>query len=126
MKAKILSYHQLTDECQNALLAYCYMSYETVEEVEAFYKDELFTFEMIDIEEAKRRCMQFPFDAGDFYSFEEYHQWYIEGGDIPDHGDSIYPVIEGGHNEWLDDGWHRFHSYVKKGFQKIPVLSFPT
>lgn len=117
-----ITYFQLSNECKKALLEYCYMSFETLEEVEEFYKNRLFDFEMLTLEEAKRRCMQFPFDAGDFPTFEEYHQWYIDGGDIPDHGDSVYPSIEGGHNEWLDDGWHRFHSYVKKGFQFIPVL----
>jgi len=99
------------------------MSFETLKEVEEFYKNHYFVFEIISIEEAKKRCMQFPFDAGDFSTFEAYHQWYIEGEDVPDHGNSVYPVIQGGDNEWLDDGWHRFHSYVKKGFQRIPVLT---
>ncbi|MES5838038.1 hypothetical protein [Bacillus cereus group sp. MG11] len=120
---KGLSFNELSSACKMALLEYCYMSCETMEDVRLMYKNNSFTFEIISIEESKKRCMQFPFDAGDFLTFEEYHEWYIKGGDIPYYGESMYPVIQGGDGEWLDDGWHRFHSYIlyKKGF--IPVLT---
>lgn len=78
--------------------------------------------EMVRMDEAKRRCMSFPFDAGEFDSFEEYHEWYI-GCHVEDHGDSVFPVIEWNQDEWLYDGWHRFHSYVRRGFNEIPVLT---
>lgn len=57
-----------------------------------------------------------------FKSFQEYHDWY---GDDTDHGDSILPIIMSFDNEELiEDGWHRFHSYYRKGFQQIPVVMF--
>lgn len=125
MKRTDLTFRELPIEYKKALLEYNYMRFETLEEVEAFYTNRiLFTMEIIHIEEAKKRCMEFPFDAGDFKSFNEYHEWYSAGGDVPDHGDSMYPVIEGGVDEWLDDGWHSFHSYVKKRVKEIPVLIF--
>lgn len=123
MKQTDLKYEDLSFENKMALLEYSYMSCGNLNEVEQFYKNRHFTYEIISVNEAKKRCMEYPFDAGDFNSFEEYHQWYIGGGCIPNHGDSMYPVIEGGDDEWLDDGWHRFHSYVKHHKKEIPILS---
>jgi hypothetical protein len=55
-----------------------------------------------------------------YKTFDEYHKWY---GDDTDHGDSVLPIIiDFGDEELIIDGWHRFHSYVKKGLDKIPVL----
>lgn len=57
-----------------------------------------------------------------FNSADEYHAWYCAEGDVPDHGDSIWPVLLHG-NEVLWDGWHRFHSYYKKGIEFIPFYA---
>lgn len=55
-------------------------------------------------------------------TFQEYHEWY---NDYTDHGDSIIPIILNLENdELIEDGWHRFHSYYRKGFKKIPVVVF--
>lgn len=119
----MLTFAELPIESKKALLEYCYMHCLTMADVENFYKDNLFSLEIISIEEAKRRCIT---QSEDWYaeeSFEEYHKAYVGNGkDIPNHGDSVYPVIEGGFGEWLDDGWHRFHSYVKYGHKEVPVL----
>ena len=54
-------------------------------------------------------------------SFENYHKWY--GDEETDHGDSVLPIIiDFDDEELIIDGWHRFHSYVRKGLTKIPVL----
>ena len=57
-----------------------------------------------------------------FDSADEYHEWYIKGGDIPDHGDSVWPVFLH-QTEVLLDGWHRLHSYYQKGMAEIPYFS---
>jgi hypothetical protein len=55
-----------------------------------------------------------------YKTFDEYHKWY---GDDTDHGDSVIPIIiDFDDEELIIDGWHRFHSYVRKGLDKVPVL----
>lgn len=57
-----------------------------------------------------------------YKTFQEYHEWY---NDNTDHGDSILPIILSFDNdELIEDGWHRFHSYYRKGIKKIPVVVF--
>lgn len=59
----------------------------------------------------------------EYASFEEYHKWYVDGGDIPDHTSSDWPVLSSPDgSEALLDGWHRFHSYVKQGFSNVHIL----
>lgn len=57
-----------------------------------------------------------------FKTFQEYHEWY---NDNTDHKDSVLPIIVSFDNEELiEDGWHRFHSYYRKGMKQIPVIAF--
>jgi hypothetical protein len=57
-----------------------------------------------------------------FKTFQEYHNWY---NDNTDHKDSILPIILSFDNEELiEDGWHRFHSYYKKGIKEVPAVAF--
>lgn len=62
---------------------------------------------------------------GNWYA---YHNWYLSRFGVPDHGTSRWPIIESDAAElragqaYIDDGWHRFHSYVKAGDTHIPVL----
>jgi|TARA_R110000803_G_C11751731_1_gene292573 hypothetical protein len=64
-----------------------------------------------------------------FDNFNEYHKWYREENK-EDYGDSVFPIIissdEGIDDrfEFIEDGWHRFHSYVDKGITNIPVVKF--
>lgn len=54
-------------------------------------------------------------------NFEDYHKWY--GDEQTYHGDSVLPIIiDFDDEEMIIDGWHRFHSYVRKGLRQIPVL----
>jgi len=59
----------------------------------------------------------------DFDNFNEYHKWYREESK-EDYGDSVFPIILSPNNgfEFIEDGWHRFHSYVDKGIKNIPVI----
>ncbi len=101
-----------------------------------FYKNFKFKKEVISSEEAIKRCLEFTRDAREkFSSFWEYHLWYLgqtketyyeELGNIENHEDSVFPLIESNDVDfdgWLLDGWHRFHSYVKYYPEReIPVL----
>lgn len=122
MKQEHLAFAELPLEAKKALLALRYMDCESMQEVEDLYQGFVFELEWIPVEEAKKRCMEQSEDLWGCKTFDDYHQAYLDGGDIPNHGDSMYPVIEGGMDEWLDDGWHRFHSYVLYGKKEIPVL----
>ena len=116
-----VKFSELPKESQLALFEYCAHFAENMENVEDFYKNTLFSLEEITPEEAGRRCME-GYTYG-YKTFEEYHQAYTLIP-VPDHGDSVYPVIDGGMEEWLDDGWHRFHSYIKYYPERmIPVLT---
>ena len=103
----------------------------------SFYKNFKFKKEFISSEEAIKRCIENTHHEAreKFNSFWEYHLWYLgqtektyyeELGNIENHKDSIFPVIESNDVEfdgWLLDGWHRFHSYVKYYPEReIPVL----
>lgn len=60
---------------------------------------------------------------GEYDSFDEYHKWYIDGGDIPNYIGTQFAVILGDdEDEVLLDGWHRFHDYVRKGEKVIPAI----
>lgn len=68
----------------------------------------------------------------DFKSFDEYHRWYINSclwKDSDKHYSKAWPAILG--DDWnfkqyeiLQDGWHRFHSYVKQGKKTIPLVYY--
>ena len=119
MKRVGLTFNELSYEYKQALVEYMYMD---LEEVRVYFEKHRFTEEWISIEEAINRCMTLSADLEVYESFADYHESYFSVGDVPNHGDSMYPVIEGGDWEWLLDGWHRFHSYVRYGKTEIPVL----
>jgi len=79
-----------------------------------------FRFGVISIEEVKDGVMKWLCNEWD--SFEEYHEWYRES-DNTDHKDSVFPIVLGC-EEYIEDGWHRFHSYVKKGLKEIPFVEY--
>lgn len=56
-----------------------------------------------------------------YKTFEEYHKWYMDGGDIPSHKD-VWAVILSSDDEIILDGWHRFHSYVEKDVKMVPCI----
>lgn len=117
-----LTFAFLSNECQLALMEY--LQCETIAETNDRLKDRTFCFELVPVDEAKQRCMQLSEDLWGCTSFGDYHELYVACGDIPDHGESKWPCIAPGVNEWLDDGWHRFHSYIAAGDPFIPLLTF--
>jgi hypothetical protein len=70
-----------------------------------------------------------PFDVPG--GFDRWVQWYAKDGAIPDHGDSVWPVILGGKKEiekWEDglisDGSHRLCSYALHGSKSVPCIYY--
>ena len=69
------------------------------------------------------------YEGLDFDDFNKYHRWFRKQGKV-DHGDSVFPIILSSDKslewdfEFIEDGWHRFHSYVDKGITNIPVVKF--
>lgn len=61
-------------------------------------------------------------------SFADYHRWYVARGSTPQHAaQGRWPVLlsgggRGSGEEYLWDGWHRLHSYVRAGQRTIPVV----
>lgn len=111
-----LSYDELPYLAKQSLKTYPYLE-------ETDYPLVKFTLETIAIEEAKNRCMSFD-ELSDMYSsFDEFHKNYVSFGDVPEHNE-MYPVFENVDSdyEWLEDGWHRFNSYVRSGFKTIDVM----
>ena len=63
----------------------------------------------------------------DHASFAAYHEWYVQNCYNEDNGKSVWPVILNYFDdELLQDGWHRFHSYVERKLKTIPCLYFLT
>ena len=59
--------------------------------------------------------------------FDEYHKEYVGMGLMPDHGPkNRWPVSLSQYyeDEVLEDGWHRFHDYYRKGHKTIPVVEW--
>jgi len=71
------------------------------------------------------------FNEGGFKDFDAYHKWYMKQrkGEFKAHTDNDYPGILNGFEKdesgILEDGWHRFHTYYKKGLKKMPLIYFP-
>ena len=65
-------------------------------------------------------------------TFDAYHEWYMKFGGWFDHTKHIsrsrsyrWPCIMSGYNhEVLEDGWHRFHSYIERGDKTIPCIYY--
>ncbi len=71
--------------------------------------------------------MQLHRDDDDFPGdFDSYHKWFMDHCGTEDHGDSVWPVIlDSTGDALLQDGWHRFHSYVERKLEHIPCLYYP-
>jgi len=59
-----------------------------------------------------------------FETFDDYHKWYVSHGDTPNHTD-IWPIeleVTNPEMGFIDDGSHRFHSYVRRGVKVVPAI----
>lgn len=64
---------------------------------------------------------RFPFET-----FDELHQWYLKHCGIPKHPRrNRWPsILSCQDDELLEDGYHRFHSYIEHGYRTIPCVFF--
>jgi hypothetical protein len=71
--------------------------------------------------------LQLHRDDDDFPGdFDAYHKWFMDHCGTEDHGESVWPVIlDSTGDALLQDGWHRFHSYVERKLEQIPCLYCP-
>jgi len=71
--------------------------------------------------------LQLHRDDDDFPGdFDAYHKWFMDHCGTEDHGVSVWPVIlDSTGDALLQDGWHRFHSYVERKLEQIPCLYCP-
>lgn len=68
----------------------------------------------------------------EYKDFDAYHKDYISHVIVPEHppgnrwpsiiGCSGPPITGSAWEEFIEDGWHRFHSYVRDGAKKVPVI----
>lgn len=57
-----------------------------------------------------------------FSSFDDYHNYYVSVHDVKEH-DEVWPVfLDSMFGCVIEDGWQRFHSYVKQGIEVVPCL----
>lgn len=67
----------------------------------------------------------------DWDSFKEYHKWYMGRclwKNSNKHYSEIWPsILDGDSDDWevLQDGWHRFHTYVEQGKKTMPLIYYP-
>lgn len=122
-----VSYDDLPVEAQKAIQNWT--DVHTPEYLAMHARLSLWQMVLIDTETLIERVMATGDHADDFDGdWETYHGWYMDRGSVPDHGDSRWPVLEASVEArnadfgYLDDGWHRFHSYVAAGDTHIPVL----
>lgn len=55
-------------------------------------------------------------------NWEEYHQWY---GENAKHSSAALPILVSDYNEeYIEDGWHRFHRYYDLGIEEVPVVKY--
>jgi len=124
-------YARLPAACKRALRAFADVPSAKDPVLERFRHEYHYRYELVPAEEAKRFCMALwsPEMRQEFASFDDYHKWYLRANDVPDHGQSRWPCIRSApagrsaDDEWLTDGWHRFHAYIRAGDATIPVLT---
>jgi len=137
-KGQWLPFGDLPETHKNSLIVYhfgCDVQWEmiTKEDIAEFYQEEnkrhgLYGIATISMKVATEECMRLLVDRTE-KNFEEYHKWYINF-DIRDERmvfhKEMWPVILSPFpDEWLQDGWHRFHSYYAQKQKKVPILMYP-
>ncbi len=85
------------------------------------YGDRFFLYGIVDIEDIKNLVMSSS-DMQQYSSFDNYHEWY-GSSDLEDTNE-IYPILMTPYEDYIEDGWHRFHRYINMGLKEIPVVMF--
>lgn len=137
-KGQWLPFGFLPETHQKALIVYsfgCAVQWKKITKwhIEEFQKEEkeragLYGIATIPMKVATEECFRLLVDREE-KTFDEYHKWYVNY----DHDDErfafhkeMWPVILSPFpDEWLQDGWHRFHSYYAQKRKEVPVLMYP-
>lgn len=56
-----------------------------------------------------------------YKTFEEYHQGYMLGGDVPKYSERLACILYED-EDFILDGWHRLHSYYQYKVDMIPCV----
>jgi hypothetical protein len=137
-KGQWLPFGDLPDTHKQALIVYsfgCDVQWNTITEqdIKEFQEEEkerkgLYGIATISMKAATEECMRLLVDRTE-KTFEEYHKWYINYDPKDERfvfHKEMWPVILSPFpDEWLQDGWHRLHSYYAQKQKKIPVLMYP-
>jgi hypothetical protein len=91
------------------------------------FGDELFGVALLPSAVMQAAIMESKELSEDFPNWEAYHAWYVNAGDIPNHGrkDRWPVVLSDFEDEFMQDGWHRLHCYLKRGDDTIPAVFYP-
>lgn len=54
----------------------------------------------------------------------EYHQAYSSTNNAKHTSFEIPILVDDSDSEFIEDGWHRFHWYIKSGLKEIPIVSY--
>jgi hypothetical protein len=111
-----MTFDELPREAQHAVEAYC--AEMTDDERRAHIRRFAYTLDRVSLDALCVDIVRAGLSEG--ATFMEYHAWYCNHNDVPNHGASVWPVILG--EGVIDDGWHRFHSYVRRGLTYVPTL----
>lgn len=132
----------MPDEATLATLAYCQgaAAMPAPEQALLVFSHVPASWSEVPVDRLKVAIMQMTDIAQSHADFEAYHQWYVAHGDTPQYtSKNRWPCIAS-EDFWrlsisnpssreakedfeaLDDGWHRFHAYVRAGHETIPVL----
>lgn len=115
------SFNQLDDNYQKAVTTYSHILSEDEVNKYRFKYGKIPTQEIIKLIWKNHPEIQY-----EHKSFEEYHSWYINHGDTPNHSEQWAVIIGRGciSDEIIEDGWHRFHSYIKNNYNSIPFIIY--
>lgn len=121
---RIDDFEQLPIEYQKACRVYCIEGFEDDNDFLNHMKNYHFLIAEVPVDLIKQRIMESD-DGQEFKNIEDWKKWYQSYGHIPDHGDSRWPcILSACDNECFEDGWHRFQSYLIKGYETIPVIAW--
>lgn len=124
---RIDDFEQLPLEYQKACRVYCIDNFDD-DDFLKHMANYHFLIAEVPVELIKQRIMEsfaMNNDCEEFKSFADWAKWYQSYGDIPDHGDSRWAcILSSFEDECFEDGWHRFQSYLIKGYETIPVIAW--